>query len=238
MLVEHAGIGQHPVLAAQDEGNAGGLHHAVEQLAGQLAQRSGGGDHATKGAVLAHRHAQHQLGPAEPAEIDHVAPLEVALALRPLQQLLQPRPVGQVGRRRVGPAFDAVGAGAGAHDVQVVAHEGDAGDLRQAGERAEQEPAQRFVVVERDAAVGQQLGDVLDPVAGRLEMGGDAALQRAGGELRGHPHQLDGVLPRGAERQPQHRSDGERDQPAEPGREIGRDRQAPARLPRTLKRRQ
>jgi len=51
--------------------------------------------------------------------------------------------------------------------MEIVAHEGDAGQLRRGGERSQQQVAQAGVVVERDGAGTQLVGEELNLVAGR-----------------------------------------------------------------------
>ena len=54
--------------------------------------------------------------------------------------------------------------------MEIVAHEGDAGQLGRGGERAEQQVPEPGIVVERDGAGAQLVGQELDLVAGRAQM--------------------------------------------------------------------
>jgi hypothetical protein len=123
----------------------------------------------------------------------------------------------------------AVGGGlaTGAHRMQIGTYEGDAGDLRRGGERAQQQVAQASVVVERDGALAQLAGQELDLVAGRAEMVVEVFDLTADAELGGLAEQFAGVATGHVERQKQDGGDGDGDEGAEAQHQHDRDRRPP-----------
>ena len=135
------------------------------------------------------------------------------------------------GRSSQEPVRDAVGAGvaAGAHRMEIVAHEDDAGQLGRGGERAEQQVAEAGIVVERDDASAQPVGQELDLIAGRAQMKVEVLDLGSDAELGGLAQQLVGVALGDVERQQQHGRHGTGDQQAEAEHQHDRDRRPPAR---------
>ena len=215
-------MGKDPVATVEDEAvGVVGPIEAVEEP-GELADRNDREHVPEKRAVPVYRLRHENVRRFEIPRPDHLAPGRLLERRNHVHRRAKSGLIAPV----VGEGDDPAVETPDAQDMIVGAHEGDPRHLRRRRQRPHQDVGEPRFVGDVDLARGDQCADELGLVLRGAQVGVDLADDRVDGDLGERPLQLEGVVPRGVERDQQGRAEGGEEQDAEPEGQRRRDRQA------------